>query len=533
MIKFIGKAFTIKRGLFILVFIGLLLLTHIPALIASGLVNAGMVEMIRGLPCNPINQTCDVVSRANLPLVSDDTRPGMELARGLFESALKWQPNLLKARVDLASAYFSLGERANAAMVLPPVESVGIGRTPLVTETRYEYQLVQAEQAMQAGRWDEAIRAFRLGMALGGDRVLPVDISDLFLALANQISQDSTDSHGMYLKGKYLSLAGRSSEAVVWLGKATNPSDSQQLGQDELAWAYFYLGDAWDELGDMTAAEQAYQKAINANPNVREPYARLVGLLRRDGKDASKIETELSGLGPGSQIGLYGGSYQLNTTRLLPNGWRLDGYDLDEQLLDVTSSVDLLLWWKSPAVYPDSDQWITVGNYKLAWQKQTNLFANAGFEWGVDDRGIPLGQDREYYGAPAGRLGVREGKRNGELTHVLFANNTPEIRSVALASKMIPMDPNGYYLMAGWLFDQDRFANLGRNCNGRRFGIGEFFNIAGYDAKRPVQTWIHVADFSPAFPGRQPDQCEMLVTNLNSTGQSMWDNILLVRLQLP
>ena len=76
------------------------------------------------------------------------------------------------------------------------------------------------------------------------------------------------------------------------------------------------------------------------------------------------------------------------------------GYDVDEELLEQVKGLELLLWWRTDGEIPAGDQWMQVGEYWIQRQVVTNLFPNAGFEWGVNEGGIPLGLDRELYGAP-------------------------------------------------------------------------------------------------------------------------------------
>ena len=67
------------------------------------------------------------------------------------------------------------------------------------------------------------------------------------------------------------------------------------------------------------------------------------------------------------------------------------GYDIDEELLQQVKGLELLLWWQRDGEIPAVGDWTRVGDYRILRQQVTNLFPNAGFEWGVDEDGIPMG----------------------------------------------------------------------------------------------------------------------------------------------
>ncbi len=164
----------------------------------------------------------------------------------------------------------------------------------------------------------------------------------------------------------------------------------------------------------------------------------------------------------------------------------------------------------------------------------TNMFPNAGFEWGTRGDGIPLGQKAELYGAAPGSLQVRKVSRNGLDTLALASNNSPENPQIALEGFFLVVDPNMYYLMAGWLWDEAGFANIGRNCVWEGGGM-PYYIAYDFEPRRPRSTWVHVADLNVTFPGHQPTyDCEVLLININKTkSTALWDDILWIPLLSP
>jgi tetratricopeptide (TPR) repeat protein len=503
-----------------------------------GIVNVGLTDLAKATSCDPEWFDCKHAADRSLSPPAPRQLNQLTRALALLESAERWSPSAI-TRLHLATVRFLAGDRQSALSLLSQAASYPPGRSPLLSEGRYEYYLTRARAAMQSEKWMGAINDFHKAMVLEPDRILPVDDRDLYIALAAEQTQeaeaDASNARAAYLAGKYLIQAGAWSEGLDLLRKTRIEDNSGQLPATELTMAELYSARALRETRDVSAAQAALEKAIRRSPELRLPYIDLLELLRKTGNSthARDVEQRLATLGPKFRLGQFGSDFSLDQPTVLPNGWRLVGYEVDEQLLEWTTWVDLVLWWEAPAGVQPGDAFLHVDGYWLQRQTVRNLFPNSGFEWGTDDRGIPLGHGREYYAAPKGSLGVETSDRNGEPTQVLWAQNNASVQHVALISEPFVVDASAYYLMAGWLRDEDQLAKLGRLCVEQRFGPDLSYYIESPEGGRPAGDWLHIANLAPAIPGGSPINCETFVSNSNSRGKSSWDNVLFVRLPTP
>lgn len=443
------------------------------------------------------------------------------------------------ARLHFATAQYVRGDRAAAARGLDaPDVSLPAGRSPLLAFGRPEHALMQARRHMQRRQWQAAVDSFRQAMVLDPYSLLPVDNQDWYRALAGVESENAKarpgDPRPSYLVGKYLVLAGDYAAALPWLEGASSHSGSSQVSSAERAWLDVYLAQALRVSGQLDRTRRVLSEALAGTPDFRPALIELLRVAQAQGDSvaAQQAEVALQTLGPTYRLGQHAEGFAVDAPTRLDSGWTLVGYEVDEQALEQTSAVDLTLWWEVPSERTAADGLQRVGHYWLQRQTVRNLFANAGFEWGVDERGIPLGHAREYYGVPTGNLRVLAAGLNGEFTHVLAGSTTLSHDRVALVSFPLPVDPGGYYLMAAWLQDSDRLSRVGRLCVERRFGpeIGYYISP---DRNRPSQTWVHVADLAPASPDRSPISCSAFLLNINSQDTALWDRVLFARVEAP
>ncbi len=489
------------------------------ALFNRGMMNVGLVYLADAISC-------------------DSGMSELARARSLLGSVERRSPSAL-TRLHLATAQFLWGDRQSALSLLSQAKSYPLGRSPLVSEDRFEYYLIQARTHMRSGTWPSAIEDFHKAMVLEPDRILPVDDHELYIALAEQQKQiaaaNPSDPRTKLLLGKYLMQVEAWTEGLDLIQNALIDDNAGQLSITELATAEVYQARALRATGDMAGAQAALKQAISLSPNFRQSYIDLLDLLQEteSGSNTQDVERRLAALGPTFRLGQFGSAYVLDEPTVLPNGWKLIGYEVDEQLLEWATAVDLVLWWQAPATAQPGKDFLRVDGYWLQRQTVRNLFPNSGFEWGVDERGVPLGHDREYYAAPKGSLGVETSERNGVPTQVLWAQNSAQVQYVALISTSFVVDANAYYLMAGWLRDEDQLARIGRLCVEQRLGPDLIYYIASPEGGRPTDDWLHVANLASAIPGGSPIYCETFVSNNNSRGKSSWDNVLLARLPVP
>ncbi len=493
------------------------------------LVNTGLLYFLQAHGCDPARFFCELEA-PSLPVLWQGNQDLLNQAGRFLEAAWRLQPGDKTIPLQLAAVRFSLGERQSLPSLAAQPESFSPGRSPLTAENRYEYHLLQGQRLTQDGEWESAVDHFRRAMSMQPEFILLEDDQGLYQALAQQQKElaEDTNLRALYFAGKYFALAGQWKEALPLLLTVLASDEAGQLDVKELQMVWLYLGHVYAASGEFDAAKAAYQRALEPSSELREAYLALIILLQKEGLagEAQQTSEQLANLGPNFLLGVHTSGYSLDNPAALPNQWKLIGYDLDEQLLEVSTALNLILWWQIPSAAQPAEDMVHIGDYWLQRKTVRNLFANAGFEWGIDEKGLPIGGYREFYGAPQGDLSVREDFRDGASTHVLTAKNSAANQYVALASRLFPVNPQSYYLMAGWWYDQDRFAKIGRNC------VNPFY-ISAYDPARPRNSWTYAAELSAPFAGSTPGFCEILVSNINSTMPAEWDNVIWARIVAP
>lgn len=503
-----------------------------------GLNNIVLVEVLNAPACDPDWFVCKALPNPYPLILFSGNQEILTHAQHLFEQALRLVPDSDSLRLHLAETAFSQMEREDAARLVADLSEPLIIQSPLLVDDRFESRLVRAKIESMRQNWAGAVENYRLGLAWGDERTLPRDEIDYLKALASlekeYLLTSPEDAQTIYRIGKYLAEAGEWEEAETWLLKTRQEKNFSRLSSKQAAWVMVYLGKIAELQSDFALARSSYRKAIELAPELRQPYLYLIDLLCMDQlkREQAALEEQLLAMGPSYHLGAQGEGYQAFEPLTLENGWTMVGYDLDEEMLEQTKNLELVLWWKSQGRQPVGEGWMQVGDYWLQRQVVTNLFPNAGFEWGVDERGIPLGHDRELYGRSRGSLTVEAVEVNENRTQVASANNSKSIRNVALVSKEIPVKDNGYYLMSGWVRDQGRSATIGRSCTGFPPNPISPYFIFGYQGQ-PLGKWIHYANVSMTQPDFRPTVCELLIMNNdNSDKSAYWDNNVFIRLNI-
>ena len=454
----------------------------------------------------------------------------LKKTRSLLQKSVKLLPSNSSGWLHLAEVDFALGDRDSASHSYTQSAAQLPGRSPFLDEKRYEAQLIQAWAAFKNEDWDQAVDHFRLGLFWGGENPTQSDEEAYFKSLAFQAKDDKTE----FKPGIFSILAGEQQTGIDLLKEELTNNNPQN--NELVSLAYLYLAKGYSDLSDYENAEDAAIASVYLNPENRLAIYSLLQIyqLNKDSGKAKEIEQKLNEIGPGFPLGLHSGSYHEDRPARLPSGWTLVGYDLDETLLEDAHRLEALLWWQAPENIQPGEGFLPVGDYWIQIQELTNLLPNPGMEWGLDENGLPLGYDREFYGAPEDRLVVTTEQRSGSPTQVLAANNSTEVPSIALTSRLIQLDPLQVTLMAGWVKDEGSIANIGRNCWGREFQPGYPYYI-GFPKtnERPKNSWIHLADLQQIVPGEKAETCEVLLINFMAETPAMWDNVFWAVVETP
>jgi hypothetical protein len=524
----------------------------LPALLAAFLANLALLPVVAGPACDLDWYACRYSPQAiwypPQPLPTNSQTLRQALAG--FRQAAALDPANRRAALHAAEMLFAAGDRAEAAAVMaeagwpagpePDPLSNSLAwqaGSPLLTVGRYEYYLMRAHRLAQAEQWEAAVREFQFGVAYAGERAAAQDWRDFFQATARWRSHTAaSDERGQPLAGKYYALAGDWDSAVKTLQPVV--ASRSALAEDDLAWAAYYLGQAHEGRGDPAAALDAYRVGWQASAGVRENGIQLARLLSAVAPaEAETVALALQAAGPAFLAGRTGPDYRFEGPGALASGWTFVGYDLDPESLEHGGPVEVWLWWQPPApALPAAagQTLVTAGEYVLQRQQLVNRIPNSAFEWGEKSDGVPLGWAGRVYLDDPGSANVTTVERGGRATRVAVAANLPHDSS-GLEGYEMPVPPDGWYLLAGWLNDTGN-GNIGRNCRGEMFQPGGPYYIAYADQEpvRPAGVWVHVADLAPTFPGEQVEHCQILLTNFQSAGGvSLWDDLLLARVEPP
>lgn len=504
--------------------------------------NLGLIHFVKAVDCPASSFVCRTVPFVLRTPTTPREQNHLAIAARWLDTRQKWSSAVVMAQLHTASIQYVQGNRAAAAATLQTLQTLGAslpdGRSPLLTPTRAEYWLVQAQQYLHDKQWHAAVDSFRQATILDPYSLQPVDDKDWYRALANaemaKAEASLGDAYPAYLVGKYQALAGDFSAAIPWLEMVRSSSTAVQFTEAERGWLAVYLAQALWASDQLDRARCVLDEELARAPDFRPALIELWTVTQAQGDlvAAQQVEVALQSLGPTYRLGQHAEGFAADASVRLDSGWTLIGYEVDEQVLEQASAVALTLWWESPPGVTPAAGFQRTGKYWLQRQTVRNLFANAGFEWGVDEHGIPVGHAREYYGVPPSNLQVIAADLNGEPTQVLAGSTTASHDRVALLSFPVPVDGGGYYLMAAWQQDRDRLSRVGRLCVERRFGPDVGYYVYP-DRNRPSQTWVYVADLAPASPDRSPISCSAFLLNSNSKDTALWDRVLFARVEAP
>jgi tetratricopeptide (TPR) repeat protein len=522
-----------KRAAFGGIFVLLLIISsgvRFPELAAKAIKNAALLWILKSPACDPDWYVCDVIGYPYPRLAFDGNQQDLQKAKAWLIKVNKLIPGEQATLLRLAEIEFSLGDRFSAARYLAQVGSVDPGMSSILQQNRYETQLLEGYMAVDQGKWKDAVYHFRQGLSWGDERVLERDQSEYLHALSKMMVENWAESpiseKERHLVVKYLIEAGAIDEAegeIEKLIRKTEAENSPSISE--------LLGRLEEKRGNFKEAIKYYKIAVESDLEFRIAILKLIFLGENDSITIAK--EQIGKLGPEYRLGAYGGGYREDKTASNDNGWTLVGYDLDQDLLIQAHFLDVWLWWKKTDGEPLGSGWINIGDFWLQKQRVVNLFPNPGFEWGVDERGIPLGHDGEFYGAPESYYGLRTITRDGEPTNVFYISSDVQYTDVGLVSRLMPIHPSDQYLMSGWLWDQARNNNIGRLCIPFDPDQPYQYYLANDYSIRMAETWTHIADIAIAYIPDETLKCRSILQN-NHIGQiAQWDNILWSRISIP
>lgn len=521
-------------GIFVclLLFIGL----NINNLLSNTYLNLGLLKFTKTV----LNQTDDFEANIYPERISGNGSDDKKF-KSLIEKAYELCPDSEKNQIHLSTYYFINGLRSKATQFLKPIESYPLGRTFMVIPNRYEYQLTLAKQLELQGDFKNAIKAYRLGLAFGLGKTLPIDNENYFNTLARYhlhatgVVDKHTELHHLLLAGKYFLLSNKLDDAKSVLFRVLNDSQFENLSNEDRSDTFLLLGNLFEDYEDTEIALNYYQHAMQTNPDSRNPYLRSMFLLQEDNSTnrINIIKDQIGLQGPEYIIGKQWQTKQVPLSNNLETGVKLIGYDLDRKIMAVSLNFDIYLWWELPGNQNKSGKdWVEVGKYWVQRQTVTNFFPNSSFDWGVGQDGIPNGLDHYLYGVSSDNIYVKDINWITDDSKVLVADNNNLVQDIAIASRKFNVDPDSYYLMAGWLWDEGGTANIGRNCWWENDGGPYYIAYQREEPYRPNGIWVHIANIEKPFPGQRPDTCEILLINYQSQTKAYWDDILFVKIDV-
>ena len=157
-----------------------------------------------------------------------------------------------------------------------------------------------------------------------------------------------------------------------------------------------------------------------------------------------------------------------------------------------------------------------------------SLLLNGGFELGLDD-GFPIGFPQGMYqaDAPTGRLTSEI--RAGQRTTVALLANTDTYSRTGLVSASVPVDPDAFYLLGGWIRSVGGNGFLGQRWRGDIAADARYYDYVA--AGVGLQDWQWYAGVTRPLEGST--ECQIWLLNFMATGSVYFDDVIMVEIGLP
>lgn len=171
-------------------------------------------------------------------------------ARRMFQQAIAHDPNFANAYSHLATTYGLEAEQRG-----------GEGTTTMIEAVAIAEQAVRLDPESPQARWGLGRLLFFHGQ---------VDRAITELEKAIEIDPNFADGYALHALG--LTFKGRASQAV------TDIEQAQRINPNYPFWYLSVLGHALFQLGQYDAAETAFKKSLERNPNWRDAHFGLVAV---------------------------------------------------------------------------------------------------------------------------------------------------------------------------------------------------------------------------------------------------------------
>ena len=131
-------------------------------------------------------------------------------------------------------------------------------------------------------------------------------VSNVSNAAADAANKRAAELQTMLKDANAAAAAGKYEEAITMF---TNFADKQAEKNEKCAACYVKIGEAQLHLAQIDKAEAAFLKAIELDPNLRDPYSQLASLYNGERKfdEASKMSAKANELASGGAAGGGGG----------------------------------------------------------------------------------------------------------------------------------------------------------------------------------------------------------------------------------
>ena len=470
-------------------------------------------------------------------------------AVAMLQKAVHWKADNARAWWALVYARFLAGERDGAADALLRAQALQHDNLA-IPQDDYRYHILQGVLHRRAGNWDEAVREYQVGLALGVNRVGHDVYIEFYKALVglyrSRLNDDPTNAKWRNLLGKYLAKSGDSLAAEAefrWIANHARHSDLQSSDWGEV---YYRIGLVLEMQGRSAEALDSYRMALDYYPRIVDAYWRLEQIYRARGwtDRAEEINERLATLEPEYRLSgnntVCGISMAMPETKALSEEslkgshqdcWTLLGYDLDEEALETGAEIAIALYWLShESLEIAAPGWYQAGDHWIELREITNLAPNGGFEWDEGEGAMhPFGYPGVIYsGEIFDHHRVMIDKRDSKETKVVVLDNTEEPHRSSLSSFGRPIDWQGVYLQAAWVKSSDGAGGMGRIWKG---GVKVWQSYSYVDCKKKPGAWTYCSGI--AKPLQEGKMLYLWLLNVGSSRKVLYDDHLFFRLDIP